>query len=84
VTLDPKLLAGHMAFVMLVGAANADSDSYQRARLREEFLPLLKNTKHWDAHQLTRKLQDIMGERWAPSGEWMAQIDALLPPKETK
>jgi len=68
-------LSGYMAFTLLIGAANADADDYQRNRLRAELLPLLEDTKHWNGPAILQTFHDIMGPSWKPKGEWASAIE---------
>lgn len=70
-----------MVVLMFVGAANADATPEQRARLRDEVLPPLRDESipARDAYvRAARVVVDVMGPEWRPAGEWDEWITALL------
>ena len=76
---NDKQLAGHLAFLMFVGAARADANPEQRTRLRDEIKPMLDGFRETGNPEPTmRKVAEIMGEEWEPSGDWPEQIDLFL------
>ncbi|MBK6556125.1 MAG: hypothetical protein IPG16_02565 [Comamonadaceae bacterium] len=76
---NDKQLAGHLAFLMFVGAARADANPEQRTRLRDEIKPMLDGFRETGNPEPTmRKVAEIMGEEWEPSGDWLEQIDLFL------
>lgn len=67
--------------VMFIGAANQDATPEQRARLRGEALPPLKDetlTAAQAYEKTVRTAAAIMGPDWRPRGEWDEWITALL------
>lgn len=66
----------HLAMVMFMGAARADSSPDQLARLRGEVLPMMhdKSTPYCD---IIARVRDIMPAGWRLTGEWSASIDRL-------
>ena len=66
--------------VMFVGAANKDASPEQRARLKHEALPLLRDTP--DPREamvnVVLKTAEVMGEDWRPTGEWDEAITNIL------
>lgn len=63
-----------------MGAARADATPSQLVHLRDVLLPALEG--HYletaDESEVRLILAQIMGEDWAPTGEWAAQIGLLL------
>jgi hypothetical protein len=66
--------------VLFVGAANKDATPEQRTRIKEEALPILRDTPDpRDAMATTvLKIAEIMGEEWRPEGEWDEAITNVL------
>ena len=76
---DKQLAGHHLAFLMFVGAARADANPEQRTRLRDEIKPMLDGFRETGNPEPTmRKVAEIMGEEWEPSGVWAEQIDLFL------
>jgi hypothetical protein len=70
-----------LVVVMFVGAANQDATQEQRARLRDEALPPLKDealTPGQAYEKTVRTTAAIMGPDWRPTGVWDEWITALL------
>lgn len=67
--------------VLYVGAANADATAQQRARLKAEVLPTIKDPQTPPSEamaQAVRLTAQIMGPDWQPKGEWDDWITSLL------
>lgn len=66
--------------VLFIGAANKDATLEQRGRLRDEALPILKDTP--DPREAMAgavlKTSEIMGPEWRPEGEWDEAITNVL------
>lgn len=70
-----------LTVVMFVGAANADATIEQRARLRDEALPPLKDDALTPGEAYRKTVTTaaaIMGPAWRPKGEWETWLLALL------
>lgn len=87
---DGRVMAGYLAFTLFIGAARADADFDQLARLRAEVMPVIERLaapKLPVAEQrklmyiVGTRLQDIMGKDWQPRDEWWSQIQALIGEK---
>jgi hypothetical protein len=69
-----------MLVVLFIGAANKDATPEQRERLKEEALPVLRDTP--DPREAMAaaclKTADIMGSDWRPAGEWDEAITNVL------
>lgn len=67
--------------VMFIGAANADATNEQRARLRDEVLPVLGDQDTPPRQAMANAVLltgEIMGSKWRPKGEWEEWITNLL------
>ena len=66
------------SLVMFIGAARADADPTQRDRLKAEIPPLLEEYVHGGSPEtVLRRVVEIMGPQWRPTGEWATWIDGL-------
>ena len=82
--------SGYAAFTLYFGAALHDASGDQRRLLRTTLPPLIKRAKEekdpeqWKliAQSMLIKVHQIMPEWPGPTGEWLAQIKALLPEGE--
>lgn len=71
-------LSTELAFVFMIGAANADGTPEQRAALRRRVKPLLDQYRVDGNHDpVVAALRDVMGAEWKPSGEWAEAIGAF-------
>jgi len=76
---EKRTLGGAMAFVLFVGAANADATPEKRKQLRERLTPLLETYRtEGNPKPILEAVIDIMGPDWEPHGEWATAIDAML------
>lgn len=84
---EHKAVAGWMTFTMFVGAAYSDCTGPQREELRRHLNPVLRQLKQKDLNgEQVRHLvrtalkytQVVMGDDWAPTGEWMVTIKSML------
>lgn len=65
-------------FVIFVGAAYHDATEDQRQKLNDKLPPLLDIYKETGREALVRiAIRDILGQQWAPSGDYKKQIDEL-------
>lgn len=71
-------LSTELAFVFMIGAANADGTPEQRRALRRRVKPLLEQYRV-DGRQdpVLAVLRDVMGAEWKPSGDWATAIGAF-------
>lgn len=76
-------LGRSVAFALFIGAARADADPGQVARLRAEIPPLLETFRaDGQPRPVLEHVIEIMGAEWRPSPEWRQWIDAMLVPEE--
>lgn len=69
-------LVPHLTVLMVFGAARADATPEQLERLRNEALPAMRD--HSVSYRdVVGLVFSIMGPRWAPDDEWLAQVQAL-------
>ena len=85
--MNPKTLAGWLAFTMYISAARADASAGQLFEMRRVITPAIEGLKRRDlTPEETRRLlaivltrvQTIMGKDWQPQGEWMVAINSIL------
>lgn len=71
-------VAKTLGFTLYIGAARADATPEQVDRLKTGVmseLDLYRRTG--DDRPIRKKILEIMGENWEPSGDWKRTIDAL-------
>jgi hypothetical protein len=67
-----------LTFALLVGAAMTDATAQQRDRLRAELKPLMPRiAEDGDLKPCARKLVEVMGQEWLPTGDFGRYIKAL-------
>jgi hypothetical protein len=66
--------------VLFIGAANKDATPEQRARLKTEALPILRDTPDPKEAMASAVLKtaEVMGPEWRPAGEWDEAITNVL------
>lgn len=82
-----QAIGGYLALTLYVSAAVHDATPSQRRLLNTRLNPLLAQMKdlsgddeQWRlaVKSLLIRLHGVMGNDWRPSGEWLAQINALM------
>lgn len=72
-------LVNFLAFVAYVASARSDATAEQAVGLRCDVLPLLDRYRAGEIPEdvIFRKVEEIMGSDWRPSGDWADQLDVL-------
>ena len=66
------------ALAQPVERRQADADPAQRDRLKAEIPPLLEEYVHGGSPEtVLRRVVEIMGPQWRPTGEWATWIDKM-------
>lgn len=83
--MSSKGLGGYLAFTMFVGAAWEDAFEYQRVMIRTQGRVHLEHMRAKDPAvgkaamvAFLKDIQEIMGPKWKPSGEWAVVIENML------
>ena len=73
-------MVAYLVFTLYVGAARADASPEQLARLRSEFVPMLKGFREGtiDKKEMLTKVDEIMGKDWHVPEPWSTQIIRLV------
>lgn len=67
-----------LKLTLYVGAASADATKEQRADIRAMLTPALDYYESTGDETLVRLvIQNVMGDGWAPTGQWATFIEAL-------
>jgi hypothetical protein len=79
INVDAGEIGRALTMVAFIGCALKDGDAGQRARLRDEALPMLRDTSN-PMQWVVERVFDIMGPEWNPVatgdgwGEWLEKL----------